>query len=651
MKYFYTFILMFLVLFVTGCTFSSSSDVIDYTLDLSALPDEIYVDNLELSDIKLNITKQDNTTSIVSLSESMINKTDMEKLQTPGSHEILVTYHNIKKTFQIKILQKEFKVTFLNFDGEIYNEQFVSEGKDAVLPDYDKIIGYNLVGFSSDDYLNVSKDCVITPIYEENILNVKFIVNDKLIEERQIQEGQQLFNFPNIPEIEDYLGFWDLEEGFVVMENLIVHATYKIDDTLEQLEKTVNYINETYSNITIDSNITLETSYNESTITWETNSEYLSNTGKLSRPYEKKTIEIMYLVELNNHTIEGSIPITLEGYKDITSNVASGYVYRNYFGLTEQFFETMDIIYCAFIMFNPDGSLQKNASVLANVEYSVIPKAKEKGIYTVLSLGGGGAEPSSAFAAVTKNAESRKILINNIINLINEYGFDGVDIDWETPTSSQAPYFTLFTKELYTAVKNNNPNHLVTAAIGGGRWQPPRYDLPNSSQYLDFINVMTYSMSSSSGYYQNALYTRSGYHNTQTKVGGTLASCSIDETVTIYNNLGVENNKLIFGLAFYGTRQYNNNGRWVSNGSVDYSSIKKNYLSDPNYTYYYDEQAQVPYLLSNDKSTFISFDDPRSISAKCEYVIKNNCAGVMYWENGCDTTGDLIKAIYECLKQ
>ena len=82
-----------------------------------------------------------------------------------------------------------------------------------------------------------------------------------------------------------------------------------------------------------------------------------------------------------------------------------------------------------------------------------------------------------------------------------------------------------------------------------------------------------------------------------------------------------------------------------------FSSIKKNYLSDPNYTYYYDEQAQVPYLLSNDKSTFISFDDPRSISAKCEYVIKNNCAGVMYWENGCDTTGDLIKAIYECLKQ
>ena len=78
MKSFYTFILMFLILIMAGCTFSSSSDVIDYSLDLSALPDEIYVDNLELSDIKLNITKQDNTTSVISLSESMINKSDLE---------------------------------------------------------------------------------------------------------------------------------------------------------------------------------------------------------------------------------------------------------------------------------------------------------------------------------------------------------------------------------------------------------------------------------------------------------------------------------------------------------------------------------------------------------------------------------------------
>ena len=644
----YYLLFLFLIL-ITGCTFTPSIN--NYEIDLSNLPEVITLNNFEISDIKLIVKDHNNIEKIVTLDKSMISNEDLDKLNQPGIHNITVNYQNIKKSFEIEIKPNKYKETFLDFHKDIISEQYVIEGEDAHLPNYDKIIGYKLTGFSSEEYLNVTKDCIITPIYEENILTVKFMVNNELVEERQIQEGQQLLNLPKVPEIIDYIGFWDVEEGVVIMDNMTINATYKIDDTEEQLQKTQEYINKTYSNITVDSNIILETSYIDTTIPWETNSLYLSNSGKLKRPYEKTNIEITYSIEYNNQTLKGSIPITLEGYKDITKNVASGYIYRNYYGLTNQFFETMDIIYCAFIMFNPDGTLKNNAGVLANIEYSVLPKAKENGIYTVLSLGGGGSEPSSAFASVTKNAEARKTLINNIINLINTYGFDGVDVDWETPTSSQAQYFTLFIKELNEAVKKNNSHHLVTAAIGGGKWQPTRYDLSNSSKYLDFINVMTYSMSSSSGYYQNALYKRTGFHNTENRVGGTLSSCSIDETVTIYNNLGVQNNKLIFGLAFYGTRQYNNEGRWVSNGSVYYTTIKNQYLNNPDYTYYYDEDAQVPYIISNDLTTFISFDDPRSIAAKCDYVKNNNCAGLMYWENGCDTTGDLVQAIYDNLKQ
>ncbi len=644
----YYLLFLFLIL-ITGCTFTPSIN--NYEIDLSNLPEVITLNNFEISDIKLIVKDHNNIEKTVTLDESMISNEDFDKLKQPGIHNITVNYQNIKKSFEIEIQPNKYKVTFLDFNKDIISEQYVIEGEDALLPNYDKIIGYNLTGFSSEEYLNVTKDCIITPIYEENILIVKFMVNNELVEERQIQEGQQLLNLPKVPEVVDYIGFWDVEEGVVIMDNMTINATYKIDDTEEQLQKTQEYINKTYSNIIVDSNIILETSYIDTTITWETNSLYLSNSGILKRPYEKTNIEITYSIEYNNQTLKGSIPITLEGYKDITKNVASGYIYRNYYGLTNQFFETMDIIYCAFIMFNPDGTLKNNAGVLANIEYSVLPKAKENGIYTVLSLGGGGSEPSSAFASVTKNAEARKTLINNIIDLINKYGFDGVDVDWETPTSSQAQYFTLFIKELNEAVKKNNSHHLITAAIGGGKWQPTRYDLSNSSKYLDFINVMTYSMSSSSGYYQNALYKRTGFHNTEYRVGGTLSSCSIDETVTIYNNLGVQNNKLIFGLAFYGTRQYNNEGRWVSNGSVYYTTIKNQYLNNPNYTYYYDEDAQVPYIISNDLTTFISFDDPRSIAAKCDYVKNNNCAGLMYWENGCDTTGDLVQAIYDNLKQ
>ncbi len=648
MKHFYILCILLCLFILTSCNPSKS---IDFTFDTSALPKEITKDNFNISDIILVVVDENGQTTRVALDPSMINDTDLAKLQTGGTHQISVTYQNVTKNLEISITRQQYKVTFLNRFGRILDEQYVYEGDNAVLPKYGEITGYTLVGYSSDDYLNVSKDCTIYPIYEKNIYTVKFIINGSIIEERQIEEGYQLNEFPEIPYLEGYVGVWDNVEGIEIMNDLTINATYREGNVYGLLDKTHNAIIETYGNKVITSSIDLITTLNDTKITWETNSKYLSNTGKLNRPYEKTELSISYKIELNGKSISSSLPVILEGYKDLTENIASGYVYRNYYSLTDQFFETMDIIYCAFILFNADGTLKSNASVLGSVQDYIMPKAKENGVYVVLSLGGGGSEPRDAYVAMTKNPESRKRMIDNIIALINEYGFDGVDIDWETPSSSQAPYFTTFVKELNAAIKKNNPHHLVTAAITGGRWQPPQYDLKNSGQYLDYINVMTYGMSSSSGNYQNALYTRNGYHNTSLKVGGGLSSCSIEESVTIFNNYGIPNNKLIFGLAFYGVRQYYSNGRWTSNGSISYTDIKNKYLNDSNYTYYYDEAAGVPYLISNDHTYFISFDDPRSIIEKCQFVKNNNCAGVMYWEYGCDTTGDLIQAIHDGLKK
>ena len=419
----------------------------------------------------------------------------------------------------------------------------------------------------------------------------------------------------------------------------------------EQIDKVNNYILEKYNNIEVNEDLDFEKRIEYCTVEWDTNCEALSNDGKFTKPYKDLEINVTYKIICGEVTVTKTLPIKLKGYKDLSENIASAYVYRDYFNLDDKFFETMDIVYCAFIGFNSDGTLSSNANVLRNVEKYVTPKAKVYGVYTVLSLGGGGESPRETYVNVTQDENKRKILIENVINLINEYGFDGVDIDWETPTSSQAKYFTLFVKELSEAIKKNNPNHILTAAITGGRWQPPRYDLVNSGKYLDYINVMTYGMSSSGGTYQNALYTRSGYNDSVNRVGSVASSCSIDESVGIFNSYNIPNSKLIFGLAFYGIKQVKTDGSWKNSGSVYYTSIKNSYLNNEDYEYFYDEKAQVPYILSKDKTVFISYDDPRSIIAKCEYVKNTKCAGVMYWENGCDSTGDLVNAIYDGLKK
>ena len=74
-------------------------------------------------------------------------------------------------------------------------------------------------------------------------------------------------------------------------------------------------------------------------------------------------------------------------------------------------------------------------------------------------------------------------------------------------------------------------------------------------------------------------------------------------------------------------------------------------MNSSNYEVFYDTNCQAAYILSKDRLTFISYDSIESMKAKCEYVKKIGAAGIMYWQNGQDTTGDLVKAIKEGLNK
>ena len=47
--------------------------------------------------------------------------------------------------------------------------------------------------------------------------------------------------------------------------------------------------------------------------------------------------------------------------------------------------------------------------------------------------------------------------------------------------------------------------------------------------------------------------------------------------------------------------------------------------------------------------SFITYDDPMSMSYKAKYVLEKGVRGIMYWEHSSDKTGMLFNAIYENL--
>lgn len=423
------------------------------------------------------------------------------------------------------------------------------------------------------------------------------------------------------------------------MNNVNIASIIKVDLSSEQEEAKSFLINKYSSIVNVDKDLELVESYKALTITW---SSSLPNVISIKGIFHKPNVNVIVTLcaYINNVEIY-KFSVNVEGSSSSISALSTGYIYTPY-TITQNAMNKLDIIYCAFLEINDNADFTNLSSFLNKVNNNIIPKAINSGTKIVISINKG---TSSSFSTVSASSTLRNKLAVNLLKLLKEYNFDGIDIDWETPSTAEKTNFTLLMKELYNVIKASNSNYLITAAIGGGMWQPPKYDLVNSKDYLDYINLMTYSMATGSGYYQNALYP-------STK-GATLTSCSIDESVKLYNSYGIRNEKILVGIPFYCTLQTNSKGPGSKTGqgkSIWYNVMLNNYQLSNTMKEYFDEECCVPYRYDKENSIFISYDNERSIMLKCQYIKVNNLAGIMYWQYGQDVSDMLTDAIYKYIK-
>lgn len=414
-------------------------------------------------------------------------------------------------------------------------------------------------------------------------------------------------------------------------------------DVSADLDKVQKYLEEKYLDVCeITEDIELVSSYNQYYITWETsNKSCITSSGKFIKPYVTRNVVLTaYLegIELYSFTVRAI------GEKDTSDALSTGYIYTPYSTITQNAMNMLDIIYCAFLNIDENADFTNLTRVKNNLNNYILPKAAISKTKVVISVNQ--ENSNNAFSTVSASAILRDKLATNILNFIIEMGIDGIDIDWETPSSSEATNFTLLMKAIYEKVKAYNSELLVTAAIGGGKWAPPKYDLTNSKNYLDYINLMTYSMASGSGYYQNSLY--------KSSKSRTLVSCSIEESIKIYNDLTVENSKILVGIPFYVTVQTGCDGPGTKTGSgksIWYNQMFTTYKLSDTMKEYFDYECGVPYRYDEVNKIFISFDNRESIKIKCDYINTLGLAGIMYWQYGQDVDDMLTNAIKEYINK
>ena len=133
---------------------------------------------------------------------------------------------------------------------------------------------------------------------------------------------------------------------------------------------------------------------------------------------------------------------------------------------------------------------------------AVIAKAHAHGAKVFISLGGWSYEDitlEATFREGTNTSEKIVTLALEIVSLAEEFGFDGVDVDWEYPRTNDGSkeQFEAFISLLHSMLKPKGM--LLTAAVLAGvdsRNQPIRsaaeaMDYPAFDK-LDWVNLMTY---------------------------------------------------------------------------------------------------------------------------------------------------------------
>jgi chitinase len=293
-----------------------------------------------------------------------------------------------------------------------------------------------------------------------------------------------------------------------------------------------------------------------------------------------------------------------------------------------------------------------------------VKRAHAAGIKAILMIGGSDDSGAviTAFRKVS-NPDIRTAFVNNVKALIMDYGFDGIDLDWE-PLSFKNPNDRPSILALAQALREAMPTMVMTIPVG---WNNSNFskDMVNPfygqlSSSFDRVNMMSYGMvmcgDGWESWHSSALY------------GNTSSTpSSIDDTTKALITAGVPKAKIGIGMGFYGTTYEKGSwhlGKWVaatsgpyvtaphqntdsygirfSDNDVSYSNIMQYYYEAS--AHHWDDiakasylswstpkQIQVPASRTKISTTYTTYEDETSIAQKGAYVKSEGLGGVIIW--------------------
>ncbi|XP_037913621.1 probable chitinase 10 [Hermetia illucens] len=321
------------------------------------------------------------------------------------------------------------------------------------------------------------------------------------------------------------------------------------------------------------------------------------------------------------------------------------------------------IVY-GFAVLNRDSLTIKPHDSWADIDnnfYDRVVAYKKKGIKVTLAIGGWNDSAGDKYSRLVRDPAARARFVRHVIEFIEKYGFEGLDLDWEYPVCWQVDCtkgyedekegFTALVRELSHAFKPRGL--LLSSAVSPNQKViDAGYDVPALSEHFDWIAVMTYD-----------------YHGQWDKKTGHVAPMYVHPeseqptfnanfTINYWIEKGADRRKLVMGMPMYGqsfslaeNKNHNLNAPTYGGGEAGDGTRARGFLSyyeicqyirDRGWQVVRDRRGRIgPYAYNRDQ--WVSFDDAPMIRHKSEYVKAMGLGGAMIWALDLDDFRNLCK--------